>query len=241
MRRVPHASDAEPAGQARARVELDAEQGCERLDVQAAAERQVPERRNDDGSRCHRDVQAAARSYVAGPLGIQGRALTEWNHAGRRRPDGGVQARRADRQLPVPDELDDVPGDHPAGELRAGDLRHEAPDDRRLSADGVLARSERHLRAVPRMVGRNGTAGRRRWHLLLHGCSGRRGLALGQPRSVQRHHARVGSAALQQLVDPDLRDALRWTSRALHARRPAAVQRLPGSPGGCAHASIALD
>ena len=47
---------------------------------------------------------------------------------------GRVPSRRADRRLPVPDELDHLPGDHPAGRLPARDVREDAAGDGRVQA-----------------------------------------------------------------------------------------------------------
>ena len=97
-----------------ARGQLEAQRRRQRVDVQAAPGRQVRQRQADDGRRRHRDVPPPAHgSDVAGRLGVQRRALGRGRGQGRRLHDH-VQARHAHGELPVPHELDDLPGDHPA-------------------------------------------------------------------------------------------------------------------------------
>ena len=75
------------------------------------------------------DVQAPHRPELglAGPLGLQRRPLPERDHEGRRL-HGQVHAGRADGELPVSDELDDLPGDRPPEGLQA---RHASRRRRR--------------------------------------------------------------------------------------------------------------
>ena len=75
--------------------------------------------------------QALSASRACSPRG---------HHAGRRSADGRVQARRADRQLPVPDQLDDLPGDHPAGVVRPWHVHEQAAVHGPLPAHRLLAR-----------------------------------------------------------------------------------------------------
>ena len=58
--------------------------------------------------------------------------LTPGRRTEGRRPHGRVPPGRAERELPLPDELHHLPGDHPAGELQAGDLHVRTPDDGRV-------------------------------------------------------------------------------------------------------------
>ncbi len=102
----------------------------------------------------------AHRPDLAGRLRLQRRALDRRRDEGRRlhRP---VQAGHADGELPVPHELVDVPGDHPAQELRRA-VRDDAADDRRLQPRRVHPGRQRPLRPQPELVGRLGAARRRR-------------------------------------------------------------------------------
>ncbi len=79
---------------------------------------------------------------LAGRLRVQRRALDRRRHEGRRL-HGHVQAGHADGELPVPHELDDVPGDHPAEGLRRP-VREDAADHRRLQPRRVHAGRQRH-------------------------------------------------------------------------------------------------
>ena len=96
-------------------LELEAERDRERVDVQAPPERQV--RRTAQAFSADDVVTTFKRLDrpelgLAGALGVQGRPLAGRHHEGRRL-HGAVHAGRADGELPVPDELDDVSGDRP--------------------------------------------------------------------------------------------------------------------------------
>ena len=95
-----------------------------------------------------------------------------------------VPPRRAERELPLPDELDDVPGDHPARRLPGGHVHQEAADDGRLPADVVDAGRRRQVRPVPWLVGRDDAARRRGRDLLLERRRGR----CRAPRRRDRPH-----------------------------------------------------
>ena len=121
-----------------------------RVDVQAAARRQVPERAELQRRRRRRDLQAARRPErrLAGALRVQGRALAR--QASRRSTTSRrVPPRRADGELPLPDELDDLPGDHPADELQARHVHEDAADDGRLPAHVVHPGGRRQVRPQP--------------------------------------------------------------------------------------------
>ena len=93
---------------------------------------------------------------VAGRFGVQRRALRRRRDEGRRLHDQ-VQARHPDGELPVPHELDDLPGDHPAEGLRR-DVREDAADDGRLQPRRLHAGRQRQATTATR----TGGAARRR-------------------------------------------------------------------------------
>ena len=144
------------------------------VDVQSAQGREVRERPADDGRRRDRDVQPPDRPEcgLRGAVRLQGRS-----RSGRREEDQRLHDRLLspgrERDLPVPDEQLDLPGDHPAGELQARHVRDDASDDRAVQAHHVQPRRRSDVRSQPRLVGRQVPARRGRRHLLLGQRRGR--------------------------------------------------------------------
>ena len=157
LRRVPQPQPPEPHARARAGRQLEPERQRQRVDLQAPPGRQVRQRQAHDRRRRHRDVPPAAHGPdVAGRLGLQRRALGRRRQQGRRLHDH-VQARYADRELPVPHQQHHLPGDHPPQGLRRP-VREDAADHGRLQPGRVHARAS----APATTATRTGGAARRR-------------------------------------------------------------------------------
>ena len=180
----------------------------------------------------------ADRPDVPGRLRVQRRAVRCRRHQGRRVHDQ-LQAGHADRELPVPHELDDLPGDHSAEGLRRP-LREDAADDRRLQPGGIHPRRQRPLRPQPELVGRIGPARRRRRDARRghgdHQCADRR-----PARPAQRRRLLQQQGAVQQPEHPDLQGPWRDAPRDPDARRPEGQRavRQARAPGDRAHAQPA--